>query len=164
MSVSQYYYRLGDDAVGQYRHYRASFRLEDYLDTESFQMYGEECLLVDDLAAQAMTGPSEKELLSGAVSGFAGASVYGTGDSPFLIERGTVAAASRLLDEIRAEDLRRACDLDRLKAQYLEVQVWLWESWGPNGFEERLLPKFELIRGLYRRAAERHQHVIVGWF
>jgi hypothetical protein len=119
---------------------------------------------MEELAAHATTGASQKKLVSGAVSGFAGVPVDDDGDYPFLTDRRTAALASRLMDDLRPEDLRRACDLGRLKAKYLEVEEWLWEEWGPNIFEERLLPKFEMVRGLYRRAAERDQQVIVGWF
>ncbi|HEY7154681.1 MAG TPA: hypothetical protein VH575_12035 [Gemmataceae bacterium] len=164
MSVTQYYDRLGDDAVAHFRDDRETFRVEDYPDCESVHIYGQECLLIGDLAAQATTGASQKKLVSGAVSGFAGVPVYDDGDFPFLIERRTAELASRLMDDLRPEDLRRACDLGRLKAQYREVEEWLWEDWGPNVFEEQLLPKFEMVRGLYRRAAEREQQVIVGWF
>jgi hypothetical protein len=164
VSVTQYYRRLGDEAVEHFRRDPETFRLEDYPDCESVQSYGQECLLVDDLAAQVTAGCPDRKLVSGAVSGYAGVSVFGNNNHPFLIDRGTVAVASLLLDDIRPEDLRRACDLGRLKAQYLEVEEWLWEDWGPNVFDEQLLPAFEKIRGLYRRAAERDQHVIVGWF
>ena len=72
--------------------------------------------------------------------------------------------ASRLMDFLRTEDMRLACDLERLKAKYREVEEWLWEDWGPNVFEEQLLPRFEALRGLYRRAADRKQNIIVAWF
>jgi hypothetical protein len=164
VSVTQYYYRLHDDAVRHFRDSRDTFRLEKYRDSESIQLHGEECLLIDDLATHAKTGIPQKELVSRAISGFAGASLYDNDDYPFLIDRKTVAHASRLMKDIHPEDLRRACDLGRLKARYLEVEQWLWEDWGPNVFEKRLLPGFEMIRGLYCRAAERDQQVVVGWF
>jgi hypothetical protein len=164
VSVTQYYYRLGKDAVDLYRDDPEAFREEDYPDIESVDLYGQECLLVEDLAGQATTGVSQEELVSGAVSGFAGTSLYDDGDYPYLIDQRTVVIASRLLDAVRPDDLRRACALGRLKAKYLEVEEWLWEAWGPNVFDEVLLPKFEMIRGLYHRAAERHQLVVVGWF
>lgn len=164
MSVTQFYYRIHDEAVLHFRDNRDTFRLEQYPDSESIQMYGEECLLIDDLAAHAETHISQKELVSRAISGFAGVSVYGDDDYPFLIDRKTVKLASKLMNAISPAGLRHACDIGRLKAKYLEVEEWLWEDWGLNVFEERLLPKFEMIRGFFCRAAERDQQVIVGWF
>jgi hypothetical protein len=164
VSVTQYYDRLSDEALKQYRANPDTFRLENYLDSEAFASYAQECLLAADLAAQATTGSSEKKLVFEVVSGVAGTPLFGNDDYPFLIDRETVALASRLLVELHPEDLRRACDLGRLKARYWEVEEWLWESWGPNVFDKLLLPTFEKIRGLYHRAAERKQQVIVGWF
>jgi hypothetical protein len=164
VSVTQYYDRLSKDAVDHYRDDPESFREEDYPDSEGVDLYGQECLLIEDLATGAMTDVSQKELVSGAVSGHAGSSLYDNGDYPYIINERTVALMSRLLDDLRPEDLRRACDLGRLKAAYDEVEDWLWEAWGPNVFDEILLPKFEILRGLYHRAAERRQCVVVGWF
>lgn len=164
MSVTQYYDRLHDDAFQHFRDDRDTFRLEQYPDSETIQMYGEYCLLIEDLAVHATTGPAQKKLVSGAISGFAGESVYNNDDYPFLIDRKTVALAGKMLNDICPEDLRRACDLDRLKAKYQEVEEWRWEDWGPNVFEEQLLPKFEIIKGFYCRAADQNQQVIVGWF
>jgi hypothetical protein len=163
VSVTQYYKRLGDDAVAHFRDNRETFAVADYPDCESVQMYGQECLLVGDLVAEAAGAP-QRDLVSGAVSGFVGVPVYGDGNYPYLLERRTVMLASRALEALRPEDLRRVCDLDRLRVRYLEVEDWLWEDWGPNVFAEQLLPKFEMVRGLYRRAAERNQHVVIGWF
>jgi hypothetical protein len=164
VSVTQYYERLNDEAVEHFREDRDTFRLENYPDSESVQVSGLKCLLIGDLVAHATTGRSQKELVSGAVSGFAGISVYDDDNYPFLIDRKTVKLASSQMAKILPEKLRRACDLDRLKAKYLEVEEWLWEDWGPNVFDEQLLPKFDMIRGLYHRAAERKQQVIIGWY
>lgn len=164
MSVTVYYKRLTDHAVEDYRDHPETFRVGDYPDCESIQLYGQEHILVEDLAAQAATGLSPKGLVSRVISGYAGVSVYDNDNFPFLIDRKTVALASKLMNEIRSEELGRACDLGRLKAKYLEVEEGLWETWGPNVFEERLLPAFEMIRDFFCRAAERNQQVIVGWF
>jgi hypothetical protein len=163
VSVTQYYCRLSKVAVDHYRDDPETFREEDYPDSEAVDLRGQECLLIQDLATEATTDASQKELVSGAVSGFAGSSLYDDGDYPVLIDQRTVALVSRLLDDLQPEDLRRACDLGRLKATY-DVEEWLWEDWGPNVFDEVLLPKFEILRGLYHRAAERQEHVVVGWF
>jgi hypothetical protein len=164
VSVTISYYRVGDAPLEHLRRTGEWFRFEDHPDTENLQTYGEECMLVGDLITEATTGLAESKLVSGAVSGFAGVSLFDNDDFPYLIDPGTVAHASRLLEQLSPEDLRRLCDLGRLKARYLEVEEWLWEDWGPNVLDRLLLPRFELIRGLYRRAVDRKQHMIVSWF
>jgi uncharacterized protein DUF1877 len=164
MSVTQYYYRLNSDAVEHFREDRETFNGKDYPNTESIQIYGEECLLVSDLAAHANLPTSLGKLVSDVILGFIGTSVYDNDDYPFLIDRETVAGASRAMNKIAHDDLQRACDLGRLKAKYLEVEDWLWEDWGPNVLEDRLIPQFDRIKGFLSRAAKRKQQVIVGWF
>jgi hypothetical protein len=162
--VTVYYDRLSDNALEDYRDDPETFRVENYPDCESIQLYGQEHILIEDLATHAAAGFSPKGLVSRVISGYAGVSVHDNHDFPNLIDRKTVTLASKLMNEIRREDLQSACDLGRLKVKYLEVEEWLWEHWGPNVFEERLLPAFEMIRSFFCRAAERNQHVIVGWF
>jgi hypothetical protein len=163
MSVTQYYYRLNDDAVRHFRDDGETFDDKKYPDSGHLTIRGEECLLLSDLAARAKNPAAPNKLLSDVIAGFAGEPVYGNNNYPYLIDRETVALASRMMSEIRHEELRNACDLNRLK-RYNEVEDWLWEAWGPNVLEDRLIPEFEALRTFLCQAAERNQHVIAGWF
>src|SRR5579884_1695937 len=160
MSVTSYFHRLDDDGVRHFRDDRETFDVKEYPDGETLQIYAEECLLLTDLVGRVKAPAPLRKLMADVIAGHAGASVYDDDDSPYLIDPETVARASRAMNEVHPDELRRAWDLDRLKAKYLEVEEWLWRDWGPNVLEDRMIPWFVRIRDFLSRAAERNQHVI----
>jgi len=161
MSVTMYFNRLGDDALARFLNDSEAFAPEDEPDGDSIEVAGELCLLLGDLATQATGEGTKRDLLSGAFSGFAGQRVN---DDEYLIDQESVAQVADALAELRTEDLRRACDLDQLKASRTEVEDWMWDEWGPDVFDTQLKPAFDGIQAIYRGAAERSQQVLVGWY
>jgi hypothetical protein len=121
-----------------------------------------------DLVARAKNKQSLtplKDFLFNMIVGTIGTSVHDHGDYPRIINTGDVAQAGRLLSEIKPNDLREVYNLERLKADYLEIEEYgLWDLLGPNIFDDHLIPMFERIRAFFHLAAERKQQVVVSWF
>ena len=167
MSVTTVFRRFHDDALERWVNDREHFDERSHPDCESIQL-GVELLAVADLVARAKNRPIQtlnKDFLFRFLVGIVGASVYDDGDYPRIINASDVARASRMMDEISPDELREVYDLDRLKADHLEIEEYgLWDALGPNVLDDHLMPMFEQIKRFFHRAAERKQQVVVSWF
>jgi hypothetical protein len=160
MSVTQVFRCFHEDALSRWVNDREHFDEKNHPDCESIQL-GVELLAVADLAGRARKRPihtPNNEFLFKLIVGFIGPSVYEDGDYPRLISTEDVARASKLMDEISQSDLRAVYDLERLKADYLEIEEYgLWDYLGPNALEDHLIPMFEKIKRFFHRADQRKQ-------
>jgi hypothetical protein len=166
MSATLVFRCFHEDALKQWRKDREHFEEKSHPDCESIQP-GVEHMAVADLAARVahkQTQAPHTEFLFRIIVGIVGASVYRDGDYPRIISIRDVARASRMMGQISDADLRGVYDLDRLKADYGEIEEWLWDAFGPNVFDERLLPMFNEIKAFFHRAADRKQKIVVSWF
>jgi hypothetical protein len=159
MSVTTVFRRVSKDALDVLVSDPEQFAETDYSDCESID-FREEVLAVADLVARA----GNSRFLFHVVGGSVGTSVYNDDQHPLLMNASEVAQAASMLDRIGPEDLRRVCDIARLKADHSEVAEWVWESFGPDPLGARLIPIFEEIQRFFHRAAQRQQQVVVSWF
>lgn len=166
MSVTLVFRRFHDDALNCWRNDPESFDESDHPNCASIEM-GVEHMAVADLVARALNPQTQapyKEELYQVIVGTYGESAFADGDYPRIIAARDVARISRLLAKPSGADLRAVFDLGRLKADYLEIEDWLWDDLGPNVLDDRLLPMFEKIRSFFQQAAARKQSVVVSWF
>jgi hypothetical protein len=167
MSVTTVFRCFHEDALRHWVKDREHFDEKSHPECESIQL-GVELLAVADLVARARDRHTRRPLkafLFRMIVGFVGTSVHGDGDYPRIVNAGDVARASRMMDEVSPADLRAVYDLERLKADYLEIEEYgLWDFLGPNVLDDHLIPMFERIKRFFHRAAERGQQVVVSWF
>jgi hypothetical protein len=167
MSVTTVFRCFHDDALEHWVNDREHFDERSHPDCESIQL-GVELLAVADLVVRAknrQVHTLHEDFLFRFLVGTIGGSVYDDGDYPGVINVSDVGRASKMMDEISPSDLREVFDLDRLKADHLEIEEYgLWDALGPNVLDDHLVPMFERIKRFFHRAAERKQQVVVSWF
>jgi hypothetical protein len=167
MSVTTVFRCFHDDVLKHWINDREHFDEKNHPGCESIQL-GVESLAVADLVARAKNKQSLtplKDFLFNMIVGTIGTSVHDDGDYPRIINTGDVARANRLLSEIKPNDLREIYNLERLKADHLEIEEYgLWDLLGPNILDNHLIPMFERIGAFFHLAAERKQQVVVSWF
>lgn len=166
MSVTTVFVRLNDDTRRHWINNQETFDEKDHPNCEAIEL-GVESMAARDLAARAKKKNADdlhKDYLYRVLGGLKGMSIHDDGDFPRVISKEDVATVSEMMDGIDSNDLRRVYDIKRLKADYLEIEDWMWDDLGPNVLDEHLIPIFEETKAFFRRASESKQQIIVYWY